>query len=118
MKPTVLIVDDHPTFRHFARQLLEAEGFVVVGEAADAASAIASTRVLMPQLVLLDILLPDGDGFAVAEELANEPRPPRVVLTSSRDASDFARRLEHTAARGFLSKSELTGPALMALVSQ
>jgi DNA-binding NarL/FixJ family response regulator len=118
MKPTVLIVDDHPTFRHFARQLLEADGFVVVGEAGDAASAIASTRLLLPQLVLLDVLLPDADGFAVAEVLANEPRPPLIVLTSSRDASDFARRLETTGVRGFLPKGELTGPALMAVASQ
>ena len=116
MRLTVLIVDDHAGFRRFARRLLEADGFVVVGEASDGASAVAATRTLRPQLVLLDVLLPDMDGFEVAEALAREPVRPLVVLTSSRDASDLATRLERAAATGFVHKSELSGEALAALI--
>jgi DNA-binding NarL/FixJ family response regulator len=116
VRPTILIVDDHPSFRGFARRLLEADGFTVVGEAGDGTSALAASRALQPQLVLLDILLPDTDGFAVAEALAREQRPPVVILTSSREASDYATRLERTSARGFIGKSELSGRALAALI--
>ena len=116
VKWTILIVDDHPSFRRFARRLLEADGLAVVGEAGDGASALATFRALRPQLVLLDILLPDQDGFAVAEALARESQPPVVILTSSREASDYGTRLERTSARGFIGKNELSGPALAALV--
>jgi DNA-binding NarL/FixJ family response regulator len=110
----VLIVDDHPAFRRSARRLLAAEGFDVLGEAVDGQSALALVRRLRPQVVLLDVLLPDTDGFVVAELLAGEPFSPCVVLTSSRDASDFASRLERTTARGFLPKAELSGAKLAA----
>src|SRR3954471_191751 len=116
VRTTVLIVDDHAGFRRFARRLLEADGFVVVGEASDGASAVAAARTLRAQLVLLDVLLPDMDGFEVAEALALEQVRPLVVLTSSRDASDLAMRLERAAATGFVRKSELSGEALAALI--
>jgi DNA-binding NarL/FixJ family response regulator len=109
---TVLIVDDHAGFRSFARALLEAEGFEVVGEAADGTSALALVRTLEPELVLLDVALPDMDGFAVCEALLAEGNAPVVVLTSSRDVSAYRRRLERSRARGFIPKSELSGPAL------
>lgn len=114
---TVLIVDDHSRFRSFARALLEAEGFDVVGEAEDAESAIAAVSRLHPQVVLLDIQLPDIDGFEVAERLAQEPDSPAVVLVSTRDISSYRRRLAGSPARGFIPKGELTGSALFALVS-
>jgi DNA-binding NarL/FixJ family response regulator len=117
VRTSVVIVDDHAGFRRSARRLLEADGFDVVGEAADGASAVLQVRALQPQLVLLDVLLPDVDGFAVAEALAREPIPPIVILTSSREADDFATRLERTPARGFLHKGELSGAALGALVA-
>src|SRR5919199_783600 len=63
---TVLVVDDHPTFRATARALLEAEGFDVIGEAEDGASALAEIDRLQPEIVLLDVQLPDIDGFEVA----------------------------------------------------
>ena len=110
----MLIVDDHPGFRRSARRLLAAEGFDVLGEAVDGQSAVALVRRLRPQVVLLDVLLPDTDGFVVAELLAGEPFSPCVVLTSSRDASDFASRLARTTARGFLPKAELSGAKLAA----
>jgi DNA-binding NarL/FixJ family response regulator len=112
---TVLIVDDHAGFRSFARALLEAEGFDVVGEAADGASALAAARALAPELVLLDVALPDMDGFAVCDALLEEGAGPAVVLTSSRDVSSYRRRLKRSRARGFIPKSELSGPALSAL---
>jgi DNA-binding NarL/FixJ family response regulator len=113
---TVLIVDDHAGFRSFARALLEAEGYDVVGEATDGASALAAARALAPELVLLDVALPDMDGFAVCDALLEDGAGPAVVLTSSRDVSSYRRRLERSRARGFIPKSELSGAALAALV--
>src|SRR5437763_6772896 len=91
MPTTVLIVDDHPSFRSTARALLEAEGYVVVGEADDGASAVAAASELRPDVVLLDVQLPDFDGFEVAQRLRSSSNGavPRIVLTSSRDGSDF-----------------------------
>ena len=117
MRRTVLIVDDHDAFRASAAALLEAEGFAVVGEAADSGSAIAQAELLRPQVVLLDIQLPGLDGFAVAERLAAGSDPPMVVLISSREAAAYGPRLDAAAARGFLPKRELSGRALAALVS-
>ena len=116
MRPTVLIVDDHPAFRESASALLEAEGFAVVGEAADGDEAIAAVARLRPQVVLLDIQLPDLDGFAVAALLARGPDPPSVVLISSREAAAYGPRLGAAAALGFIPKRELSGSALAALV--
>jgi DNA-binding NarL/FixJ family response regulator len=109
---TVLIVDDHAGFRGFARRLLEAGGYTVVGEADDGASALSAVEELQPELVLLDVMLPDADGFAVAERLAVNRGEPVVVLISSREAADFGQRLERCSARGFIHKDELSGAAL------
>jgi DNA-binding NarL/FixJ family response regulator len=116
MRPTVLIVDDHAAFRESAGALLEAEGFTVVGEAADGAAAIAAAERLRPEVVLLDIQLPDMDGFAVAVRLAAAAQPPATVFVSSRDAAAYGARLETTAVRGFIAKRELSGAVLSALV--
>jgi CheY-like chemotaxis protein len=112
---TVLIVDDHASFRRFARRLLEAGGFTVAGEADDGASALAAVEALRPELVLLDILLPDMDGFEVAKRLVERADRPIVVLTSSREAADFGSRLEESHAWGFITKGELSSAALAAL---
>jgi DNA-binding NarL/FixJ family response regulator len=114
---TVLIVDDHADFRSLARSLLEAEGLSVVGEAEDAMSALAAAARLHPQIVLLDIQLPDLDGFEVAERLGRDPDAPAVVLVSTRDVSSYRRRLAASSVRGFILKSELSGSAIAALVS-
>jgi CheY-like chemotaxis protein len=95
VRPTVLIVDDHAAFRASASALLQAEGFDVIGEASDGAGAVQAVTVLQPDIVLLDIQLPDLDGLAVAEELARIPNAPAVVLTSSRDAASYGPRI-HT----------------------
>ena len=112
----MLIVDDHAAFRASARALLQAEGFDVVGEAADGAGAVEAVAVLRPEIVLLDIQLPDLDGLAVAERLAAGQDAPAVVLISSRDAAAYGPRLHEARARGFIPKSGLSGEALAALV--
>jgi len=117
MPPSVLIVDDHPSFRLTARALLEAEGFDVVGEAADGESAIEAAHRLRPEVLLLDIQLPDIDGFDVTERLMSNGSSPVIVLTSSRDASEFGALVERSGARGFIPKAELSGAALAALLA-
>ena len=117
----VLIVDDHDSFRVFARSLLEAEGCDVVAEAADGRSALVGVAEARPDLVLLDIQLPDMDGFEVTHRLLGglEPldRPvPVVVLTSTRDPADFGRRIEESGAAGFVAKADLSKAALDAVV--
>ena len=109
---TVLIVDDHEGFRIAARSLLEAEGFTIVGEAADGRDALVEVERLRPDVVLLDIQLPDIDGFTLADSLATTVSAPEVVLISSRDAVTYGARLTNAAARGFLAKRELSGAAL------
>jgi DNA-binding NarL/FixJ family response regulator len=116
VRTTVLIVDDHDGFRESARALLEAEGFAVVGDAADGAAAVVAVERLRPDVVLLDVQLPGVDGFAIAERLAAGPEPPRVVLISSREASAYGPRIEAVPACGFLTKWELSGASLAALV--
>jgi DNA-binding NarL/FixJ family response regulator len=113
---TVLIVDDHPTFRATARMLLEAEGYDVVGEAPDGTSAIACAAQLHPDLVLLDVNLPDLDGFSVAQRITAAPDAPAVVLVSSRDPSDFGPLVRISGARGFIAKGELSGAAIAELL--
>jgi DNA-binding NarL/FixJ family response regulator len=113
---TILIVDDHAAFRFEARELLEAEGFVVVGEAGNGRSAIAAAYELRPDLVLLDIGLPDLDGFAVAEQLSTSPGRPVIVLTSSRDETTYGPRIAASPAAGFVQKDALSGPAIRAFI--
>ena len=112
---TILIVDDHAGFRVQARALLEADGFVVVGEAGDGASGLAAARSLRPDLVLLDVGLPDVEGFEVARALAAEGPPPFVILTSTREARDFGPRLHGSGVLGFIPKDQLSGVAIRAL---
>jgi DNA-binding NarL/FixJ family response regulator len=109
---TFMIVDDHAAFRQQARALLEAEGLQVIAEAGDGIAAIEAVRTLRPDVVLLDIGLPDLDGFAVAARLAEEQSPPRVILISSREAWTFGPRLSGSQAIGFIQKDDLSAAAL------
>jgi DNA-binding NarL/FixJ family response regulator len=113
----VLIVDDHPSFRATARAVLAADGFDVVGEAEDGAAALEAIERLRPDLVLLDVQLPDMDGFTIALEVDKmNGGQPAVVLTSSHDASDFGSIVSRCGAAGFVPKAELTGAALRAVL--
>ena len=114
--PTVLIVDDHEVFRASSRALLQAGGFDVIGEAAGGLEAIEAVSMLHPEVVVLDIQLPDLDGLDVAERLAEAPDPPAVVLVSGREAATYGPRLSQAPARGFISKSEFSGKAPAALI--
>jgi DNA-binding NarL/FixJ family response regulator len=116
MAVSILIVDDHPAFRRSARRLLEGEGFDVVGEAVDGASAVRAVDEAAPDVVLLDIALPDSSGFDVAARLAGGPS--KVVLTSSRAQNDLGRRLRDSHALGFIPKDRLSGEAIRALLEE
>ena len=121
VRKRVLIVDDHPSFRATARAVLEAEGFEVVGEARDGGEALQLAEQLRPEVVLLDVQLPDLSGFDVAERLCpvngSAPSGPAVVLVSSRDAADYGGLIGACGARGFVPKSELSGAAVRALIA-
>lgn len=105
----ILIVDDDQRFRHAARALLEAQGFDVVGEAQDGEEAVAASADLRPEVVLLDVHLPDTDGLEVAERIAEADGGPQIVLTSTRDASEFGTELLRSSGiRGFVPKDELS----------
>ncbi len=118
---TVLIVDDHSPFRSAVRELLERGGFRVVGEAGDGHAALDAIRRLAPDIVLLDVQLPGEDGFSICERIAAEKGAsaeggPVVILTSGRPIGTFRRRLALSQAAGFIPKTDLTAPALSALL--
>jgi DNA-binding NarL/FixJ family response regulator len=118
MGVTVLIVDDHADFRELARRLLESGGCEVVAEAADASEAAVAVGRLKPELVLADVQLPGEDGVALAQKLTAGQTGLAVVLTSSRDARDYGRRLGECGARGFIPKAELSWQAIDALLKR
>ena len=111
-----LIVDDHAGFRASARTLLEDDGYEVVGEAGSAAEALAVAEETHPDLALVDVQLPDFDGFQLAERLNALDPALQIVLTSSRDGEDYGRSVETSVARGFVPKAELSGERLAALL--
>jgi DNA-binding NarL/FixJ family response regulator len=117
MGASVLIVDDHAGFRAQAHRMLESEGYRVVGEAGDAASAVEAARALEPELALVDVYLPDGDGFEVSARLAALDAAPAVVLTSSHDGAELAGCLAECGARGFVPKTELSREAIEELLA-
>lgn len=113
---TVLIVDDHRTFRETARLLLESEGFDVIGEAENGASAVVKAAELTPDLILLDVQLPDTNGFEVARRVAQRGEAPAVIIVSSHDDTDYGPLVATSGARGFVTKAELSGERLRALL--
>ena len=114
---TILVIDDHGGFRATARRMLERDGWTVVGEAADGRSGLAAVAELAPDVVLLDIGLPDVDGFEVAEHLARRADAPSIVLVSSRDRTAYGQRINESRAAGFLSKDQLDGRTVRSLVT-
>ena len=118
MSRTVLIVDDHPSFRASARAMLEAEGFDVVGELAEGASVVETVLALDPDVVLLDVQLPDMSGFDVCAELEDYGgRSVQVILVSSRDLTDYGELVDVSCASGFVPKGELSGDVIAALLA-
>lgn len=114
MGTRVLIVDDHDGFRTQARELLEAAGYEIVGEAVSASSALNVANTVHPDVVLLDVQLPDGNGFDLVDELGIEAQ---VVMISGRDPRSYRGRLENTAAAGFIPKALLSRASLEAVLS-
>jgi DNA-binding NarL/FixJ family response regulator len=112
----LLIVDDHAGFRRAAREALEDEGYAVVGEAGTGAEALASVDRLQPDVILLDVQLPDMTGFQVADRLTGPA--PLIVLISSRPASEYRQRLTTTSAAGFIPKEDLTAAAIERVLEQ
>jgi two-component system response regulator EvgA len=113
---SILVVDDYGPFRRVVREMLERDGFRVIGEASDGNGAVDGVLALRPDVVLLDVHLPGDDGFAVCERLRALSSAPQVVLISSHDVASFRRRLRTSTARGFISKADITSTALVALL--
>ncbi len=114
--PGILIVDDHAGFRKQVRALLEAAGYLVIGEAEDAAGAVRAAGELHPETVLLDIQLPDGSGFSVADQIHADDEQTRIVFVSSREASDYGTLLEARPGDAFIHKAELSFDSLAEMV--
>lgn len=112
----LLLVDDDAAFRSTARALLTSAGFGVLAEAATGVDALAAAAAIGPALVLLDVQLPDIDGFEVARRLRAGPEPPAVVLISTREAIDYGRRIQDCGALGFITKSSLSAASLRAML--
>ena len=108
----IVVIDDDPSFLATVRVLLESEGFDVVGEALNGLDGVALADAVRPDIVLVDVNLPDVDGFEVAERIGRADSAPPVVLTSSRAAVDFGRLIEESYARAFITKADITAPAL------
>ena len=116
MAASVLIVDDHAGFRAQARRLLESEGLRVIGEAESVCSGLEAARTLAPELALVDVYLPDDDGFELASQLQALADPPAVIMISSHDGADFQRCLSESGARGFVPKADLSRVAIEELL--
>jgi len=111
----VLIVDDQPSFREIAREVLHRRGYTVVGEAACSATAIDAAERLQPDAVLLDVCLGEDSGFEVAWALRGACPDAAVLLVSNRDYGHCEDRLRFCGARGFLVKSRLASVDLSAV---
>jgi CheY-like chemotaxis protein len=124
MSRSVLIVDDHPSFRASARRMLEGEGYDVVGEAADGSEALQAARELGPDVILLDVRLPDLDGFAVCRRITGAvtgadnglPGSPAVILISSREVDEWGAVVNDCGAIGFIPKAKLSARAMEELL--
>lgn len=117
MKRSIAIIDDNSGFRASARRVLEDQGYVVAAEAADGSSGVDAVKSSEVEIAIVDIQLPDFDGFEVARRICAGESPPAVVLVSSRDRADFGSLVDRSPARGFIAKSDLSGASLQAVVA-
>ena len=117
MSRSAVVVDDHPGFRELARAFLVAEGYEVLADAVDGRSALEAVARHRPDVVLLDVRLPDIDGFEVARQLAELPQPPAVVLVSSHEEADYRGAVGRSGAKGFITKSKLSRASLEAALA-
>jgi DNA-binding NarL/FixJ family response regulator len=115
---SVLLIDDDPAFRRLARQTLSGSGLTVVGEAATAAEGSSAARNLKPEIMLVDVGLPDGDGITLARELSALPWGPRVVLTSVDPDAASPEEVRKSGASGFVPKQDLPGSGLDMLMAR
>ncbi len=118
VKRTVVIIDDHAGFRSQVAQMLEAAGYEVVASCVDGSSGLAAMAALCPDVVLLDVQLPDTDGFKLLAELDPSADGPAVVLISSREAADYGARVGRSGAVGFITKAELSARSLAEVLGQ
>jgi len=114
----VLLVDDHAEFRAYARGLITSAGFLVIAEAADGSGALRAADLHHPEIVVLDIRLPDMSGLDVARRMNAGPNPPVVILISSGDRREYEHVAREAGARGFIAKADLTAEALRLLADR
>jgi len=101
----LLVVDDHPVVREGLRSFLGTrEGLEVVGEAGDVDAAVAAATALLPDVVLLDLVMPGGGGVAALPRLLALSPPPRVIVLTSFGADDQALAAVRAGASGWLGK--------------
>jgi two-component system response regulator DesR len=103
----VLLVDDAPFYRRIACELLARRGYAVAGEAETIAAALSLAGAVQPDAALVDVRLPDGDGFDLAARLTRLYPWMAVLLTSSEFDDDFHARADASGARGFVPKLHL-----------
>ncbi|HTQ69084.1 MAG TPA: response regulator [Solirubrobacteraceae bacterium] len=116
MAPSILVVDDDPVFRVLAASVLADSGLTVVGEADSVSAALSAAVRLKPTAVLVDVGLPDGDGFALARQLTTLPWQPLVVLTSVDGDAGSADEVQRSGARAFIPKADLPNSPLARLL--
>ena len=114
----VLLVDDHAEFRAFARGLIIDAGYSVIAEAADGSAALRAAELLHPEIVVLDIRLPDMSGLEVARRMNAGPDAPVVILISSGDRRDYEQVAREAGARGFIAKADLTAASVRVLADR
>jgi len=116
MPATVLIVDDDPAFRALASRLLADHGFVIVGEVDSVVDALRTARRVRPSAVLVDVELPDGDGFTLARALVALSWRPRVLLTSTYPGVGSTDEVRRSGAQAFVHKGDLPRAPLRRLL--
>jgi DNA-binding NarL/FixJ family response regulator len=118
MTRTVVVIDDNEPFRSWACDLLAREGYAVIGHAGAGADALRLAEALRPDVLVLDVQLPDMSGFEVLRRLPGGAGATEVVLISARDRDDYGSAVLHSGARAFIGKSELSGRALRAVLDE